>query len=149
MNTGRAVVYGLDATVKWEIALNWAIESYLNYTRGQDLKTGESIRHITPLFGSTSLHFRKGKFRSELFLRYNGRIRYDDLPVSEQNKTHIYATEGSLAWATLNLRMSFDWSRVFTVNAAVENIFDKHYLTYSSGIPAPGINFILSLHAHF
>ncbi len=149
VNTGRAVVYGLDATVKWEIAQNWAIESYLNYTWGQDLKTGESIRHITPLFGGTSLHFRKGKFRSELFSRYNGRIRYDDLPVSEQNKTHIYATEGSLAWATLNLRMSFDWSRVFTINAAVENIFDKHYLTYSSGIPAPGINFILSLHAHF
>src|SRR5690606_24892534 len=81
-NTGKAIVYGFDAILKWELAEYWGLESYFNFTRGKDLISGESIRHITPAFGKTSLIYKKGKLNVELFSRYNGRIKFDDLPPS-------------------------------------------------------------------
>jgi hemoglobin/transferrin/lactoferrin receptor protein len=37
----------------------------------------------------------------------------------------------------------------FSVSAGLENILDKRYKTYSSGLVAPGRNFVLSLKGSF
>ena len=67
----------------------------------------------------------------------------------ERNKPHLYSNVGSLAWYTLNLRASYQINKFLGINAALENMLDHHYRTYSSGISAPGRNFIISLRANF
>ena len=57
--------------------------------------------------------------------------------------------DGSLAWATYNFYSSFQLTPKFSINLAVENVLDLHYRKASSGLSAPGRNFILSLRGRF
>jgi hemoglobin/transferrin/lactoferrin receptor protein len=55
----------------------------------------------------------------------------------------------SPSWHTINFKASYDIAKFLTLNGGVENITDQQYRTYSSGINAPGINFIIGLRARF
>ncbi|MGM0667666.1 MAG: hypothetical protein ACQETA_10125, partial [Bacteroidota bacterium] len=55
----------------------------------------------------------------------------------------------SPAWCTLNIKAIYELTDMFAISAGVENITDRRYRPYSSGISAPGRNFILSLRASF
>lgn len=142
-NAESGIVMGTSLSLKAEFGKYWAIVSHLTITEGQD-SDGFALRHAAPTYGITSLQFKKGKINAELFTRYNGAIAFEDLAPSEQSKIHLYSSEGALAWATLNFRFHYNLSNSMLMNLALENLFDKHYRTYSSGISSPGINGILS-----
>jgi molecular chaperone HtpG len=72
----------------------------------------------------------------------------------EKLKPAIYAIDEngnpySPSWYTLNLKTMFKLTDNFSVSAGLENILDKRYKTYSSGLVAPGRNFVLSLKGSF
>lgn len=80
---------------------------------------------------------------------FSGGVGFEDLPIEEQGKPYIYASDSngnpySPRWFSLNFKASYRVNKHFTVNAGVENLLDKRYKTYSSGLVAPGRNFILS-----
>ena len=148
VNAGRAYVFGFSANAAYNFSPGWDIKSTLTYTTGRDLEEDAPLRHAAPLFGSTSINYQAEKFRAEFLLRYNGSIAYEDLAPSEQNKSHIYTEDGSLAWYTLNLLGSYQINEYLLVNGGIENILDTFYWPYSSGIAAPGRNFVISLRAN-
>ncbi len=85
---------------------------------------------------------------------YNGKIAYEDLAPSEQDKPYMYAVDKngypfSPAWWTLNLKGNFKVNQHFMLSGGVENILDQGYRPYSSGVVSPGINFIASLNYTF
>jgi hemoglobin/transferrin/lactoferrin receptor protein len=147
VNTGRANIYGGNVSLEADIGKWISFATYLNYTQGSDLEENVPLRHTTPVFGMTSLYFQVQKMRIEVNSRYNGQRTFDQLPPSEQNKPHLYTEDGSLAWFTLNFRSDYQFSQHLSCNFAVENILNHHYRTYSSGISAPGRNFIVSIKA--
>jgi len=55
----------------------------------------------------------------------------------------------SPAWYTLNFKALFILNDQLSISAGIENITDQRYRPYSSGIVAPGKNFIISLKATF
>ena len=55
----------------------------------------------------------------------------------------------SPAWYTLNYKVMYAISDHVTISSGLENITDQRYRPYSSGIVAPGRNFILSVRASF
>jgi hemoglobin/transferrin/lactoferrin receptor protein len=72
------------------------------------------------------------------------------MPPSESEKPYMYASDEngkpwSPAWFTLNCKATYNFTKWLVVNAGVENILDLRYRPYSSGIVAPGRNFIFSL----
>jgi hemoglobin/transferrin/lactoferrin receptor protein len=72
------------------------------------------------------------------------------LAPSEKEKDYIYALDNngnpySPTWYTLNLRTQFQFNRYIQITATLENITDQRYRPYSSGLTAPGRNFILAL----
>jgi len=149
LNTGRANIYGFNLGLKVDLSLTWSATANVNLTEGKDLENNEPLRHTTPVFGMASLNYKQKKINGEFFVRFNGARTLENLPPSERNKTHIYSSDGSLAWYTLNLRGQYTLTDWLTMNAALENILDHHYRTYSSGISAPGRNFIISIKASF
>jgi hemoglobin/transferrin/lactoferrin receptor protein len=85
---------------------------------------------------------------------YSGEVSYENLSEDGRSTDYIYATDEngnpySPAWFTLNLKTSYPVSDAIAVSAGVENILDKRYRPYSSGIVAAGRNVILSLQAKF
>ena len=145
VNTGRARIYGFSLILKGNISTHWGISATCNITDGKDKIDNVPLRHTPPVFGNFSVYYRKGGFLGELYTQYGGKKPYDRLAPSEQNKPHIYSPDGSLAWYTLNVKVAYSLNRQLSINGGIENILDVHYRTYSSGISAPGRNFLFGL----
>lgn len=149
-NSGQAYVYGGSIVLQAEIGTNIGISQTLNYTTGWDVSNDEPLRHTTPLFGKTSITYRKDRLRAELFAAYNGNMKRADIPSSEiDEKPYLYTASGSPGWYTINLKTSYQVNAWLLANVGAENLLDKHYRTHTSGISAPGRNLILTLRASF
>ncbi len=147
-NAGSARVYGAHINMQVNITSYFSLKSTLNITEGKE-KSGVPLRHAAPLFGSTHLILDFPKLTADFYLSYNGPKRFKDMPPSEIEKPYMYATDAngnpwSPGWFTLNFKISYIVNRV-SFNGGVENILDHRYRPYSSGIAAPGRNFIISL----
>ena len=128
-----------------------------------------AMGHIPPLYGSGSIRWSNKQFECALIHRFNGKKRLEDyevLTISRDTEgNNIINREGSSDnieygfielngnetiykdlpfWQTFNLYVS--WKTVHQrVFLSVENIFDNHYRTFSSGLSAPGRNIALGL----
>lgn len=146
VNAGAAELYGGSLLIQAELAENWAVSKSITYTGGQDITNNQPLRHTTPLFGKAAVTFKENKLRSEFFVEYNGNRKREDIPSSEiDRKSYLYTSSGTPGWFTLNIKSSYQVTEFLNLNVGIENILDSHYRPYSSGISAPGRNFIIAL----
>jgi len=153
VNAGHACIYGVNGVFSMQLSRFFALNISANYIKGYD-DEGFALRHVSPFFAYASLRFEYEKMRLELTSVYNGEVSYANLAPTERDKTHLYAPDAlgnpySPAWNTLNLRGSYAFNQTFLLTLGVENIFDKRYRPYSSGISASGINLIAALSISF
>ena len=156
-NGAYATVYGMHIGVQVSPAPGLTLGTHYNIQKGEEqLDNGQiqALRHAAPSFGTTKLTFAKKKLLIQLSSVYNATFNFSDLPNSESAKDYLYASDSngnpfSPAWYIINAKAQYQLSPIFTVNAGLENIFNRRYQPYSSGIAAPGRNFILSLKAQF
>ena len=107
-------------------------------------------RHVAPQFGSTNLTYTRDKLLLDFSAVYNGEFDFQDLATSQQNNPFLYALDEngnpySPSWYTINLRSRYQFTENIQATFTIENITDQLYRPYSSGISAPGRNFIVSL----
>ena len=156
-NAAVANVYGLQASLEVKLLGGLSFSSDINYQVGEEEMDDGSTspsRHAAPLFGTSRLNYKMNKLHLQLYSVYQAERKFEDLAISEQSKDEIYAKDSdrnnySPAWYTLNIKAVYDISKTFSISAGLENISDQRYRSYSSGISAPGRNFILSLRANF
>ncbi|WP_340154036.1 TonB-dependent receptor [uncultured Marivirga sp.] len=156
-NAAVANVYGLQAGIELKLPAGFQFSSDLNYQKGEEELDDGSIspsRHAAPTFGTTRLNFKSNDFVLQLYANYQAERSHSDLAVEERTKTEIYALDDngntySPAWYTLNFKMSYQLWDDFNINAGLENITDQRYRPYSSGMSAPGRNYIISLNFGF
>lgn len=148
-NANRAVVYGVQATLKAQLADWLAFQSNLTWTRGRVTSEGVPLDHIPPLYGQTSLAATRKKLRAEFWMQYNGWKRLKDYSPSGEDNLQYATPEGMPAWLTLNLRTAYQLNRWLQLQGGIENITDRHYRIFASGISAPGRNFYATLRAAF
>lgn len=151
INKTEAYIYGTSWNFTADITSFFSVTSSLNYTFGR-IKTDTSeipLDHIPPLFGKTGFNLKLTRFRGEFFILYHGWKKLQDYnPYGEDNLA--YATpEGMPSWHTLNARASFQFTKNIQLQAACENILDRHYRVFASGISAPGRNLIVTLRGNF
>ena len=153
VNAESATIYGANFTFEYIITNTLRTQNYLTITKGED-SDGFPVRHVPPTFGSSHLIYENQKLYFDFYIDYSAKIDYDNLAPSEQDKPHIYLPDEngnpySPSWFTLNLKSTYKLNRSVTLGGGVENILDKRYRTYSSGIVSPGVNFIFSVNAKF
>jgi hemoglobin/transferrin/lactoferrin receptor protein len=156
-NAAVTNVYGLQAVIEVMFGAGFGFSSKFNYQVGEEELDDGSIspsRHAAPWFGMSKLFYKRGKVRFEFNAQYSGEKSFNELPFSERDKPYLYAVDAngnpySPSWYSLNFKAMIQFTDYLTVNAGVENITDQRYRTYSSGLTAPGRNFILSLKATF
>ena len=112
------------------------------------------LRHAPPLQGSATLKYAVRDIRLELAWNANGALHADEMPPTETAKPEIYALDAmgrpfAPGWQTLAIRSAFTIARGMTLTAGMDNITDQRYRSYSSGVVAPGRNFIVSLRYAF
>jgi len=151
VNAGSAEIYGLNASAIVNLGDNFKLKTGISWMSGED-DEGYALRHVSPLFGNTALIFNHGPFLAEMYANYNGAIPYSKLAPSERDKTYMYATDAdgnpySPSWWTLNFKSSIKIIEELNLDIGIENILNNRYRSYSSGIAAPGRNFIIAIRA--
>ncbi|MEM8927480.1 MAG: TonB-dependent receptor [Bacteroidota bacterium] len=149
-NAANAYVYGFEFGAEAFLGNHWSFQGNLTITEGMeedDNGLESPARHVAPTFADAHIIWKNDKFKADFFLNYNGEVRFNDLAFSERNKEFIYDQDEdgnpfSPSWYTMNFRSRYQFSNALHANISLENITDQRYRTYSSGIVAPGINFI-------
>jgi hemoglobin/transferrin/lactoferrin receptor protein len=143
-NAGKAYIYGISLGLNANLNKNISLKGTLNYTRGYNLSDDVPLGHIPPLFGRTSLTYRKSNFFLDTYFVYQGWKHPEDFsPYGEDNEGEAMQY-GFPSWWTANIKLGFEACKFCEFMIAVENLFDKFYKPYASGISAPGRNFILT-----
>jgi hemoglobin/transferrin/lactoferrin receptor protein len=156
-NASFGEVYGFNAAVEMKIYKGLSLSSQFNYQIGEEeMEDGTTTRsrHAAPWFGITRLRYKFKSFEIQLYSVYSGEISAENLNIEETFKPFIYPINenGDLyspSWYTLNAKMKYNFNKHFTASFGVENITDQRYRTYSSGIAANGLNFIVGVIGRF
>ncbi|KAA3641054.1 MAG: TonB-dependent receptor [Bacteroidetes bacterium] len=156
-NAAKARVYGIQTGIEIKFPKGLGLSSDFNIQVGEeelDDGTLSPSRHAAPWFGTTRLTYTTEKLNLQFYSNYQGTRAYDDMPFEEKGKTEIYAADENgnpyaPGWITLNFKAMYQISEHFSLSSGLENITNRRYRPYSSGISAAGRNFILSLTAKF
>ena len=151
-NASKAWIYGFEAGIKINFSEYFKLRSQYSVVDGTEKDEGIEvpIRHVAPSFGNTHFIWEMNKVKLNAYLDYNAKLSFNQLAPSEIEKTYIYAKDKNgnpyaPSWHTLNFRSQYQINKEASIIATIENITNQRYRPYSSGISAPGINFILTL----
>lgn len=156
-NAAEATVYGIQVGAELKLGGGFSLETKYNFQHGEEEVDDGTIspsRHAAPAFGYTRFNFVKEKVQFQLTAQYSAQKDFEDLPQEEQAKTEIYAQDAdgnpySPSWYALHFKASYQMTEKVSIGAGVENITDRRYRPYSSGIVAAGRNLVLSVSAQF
>ena len=148
-NIQNARVYGFSVGFYTDIGRFISMTASFNFTRGKEQPSGMPMAHIPPLFGRVSLLAKVKRFQAEVYVDFNGQKTEDLYSAYSEDRPDEATLLGTPGWFTLNLRTTAQLHQHFNLQFAIENIFDQHYKAFSSGISAPGRNFVLTARARF
>jgi iron complex outermembrane receptor protein len=138
-NLPHATIVNANLTVKYYFADYFQWRNRLSYAIGRD-NGRNPLPLIAPLTMESTVSYRQNHFSAEINLQGAGR-QTNFSPEYGEDLTPSYLT------ANLSVGYSFKIRRVITnLKAGVENIFDKHYSTWSdwNNIPRKGRNIFIN-----
>ncbi len=150
LNAEEADLFGISAQVELAITEHFGLKSAVNYTTGETTADNGEVSpmaHIPPIYGHITVSFKREAWRAETVVRFNGAKPLSKYSNNSADNPEFATPEGSLAWTTVNLYLSYQVSPVFKIQTALENLLDKHYRPFSSGLSAPGRNLAVTLSA--
>ena len=147
-NTEKATIYGFEGNVLAQITKTLSFRSTLTYTYGHVKVEDVPLDHIPPVFGLTSLKLGLSKFTGEFYARYNGWKHLDDYSPGGEDNLKSATPDGMPSWFTLNLLTGYQFNRNISLQAGIENLLDKHYRYFASGISAPGRSVFVTIRAN-
>lgn len=156
-NAAKATVFGANLGLEFKLGKGFTIETKYNIQKGEEeMDNGitSPARHAAPAFGVTRFTYNKNKLTWQIYSQYSAEVSHSNLNEEEKQKPFIYAKDlnglpYSPKWMTLNFKAMYQISNNFSINAGIENITDKRYRPYSSGLVAPGRNLIFSIKGVF
>jgi hemoglobin/transferrin/lactoferrin receptor protein len=153
VNAEEASVSGLEFGFTMPVYDHFQLKGSLNLMSGET-ESGDRLRHVAPTFGSLQMLYERGPWLASASAIYNGEVSASELPLSEQGKPHIYALDEagnpySPSWLRFDLKSSYRISAATSIYLGLENVFDRRYRPYSSGVVAPGRNFFAGFRQTF
>ena len=151
VNARKAYIYGVSANIEHQLKAGFSFSANVNYTKGM-ITTNEiasPLDHISPIFGKASLNYDHQNWSASFYTLFNGAKKLKDYNVAGEDNL-IYATANGLpAWHTLNLRANYKVNKNIDLQMAIENISDKNYRVFGSGISASGRNVLFAIKGNF
>jgi outer membrane receptor protein involved in Fe transport len=139
-NLNEALLYGVEAGLRYLSGHQVEYYAVLNYTRGEESDEASTVPadRIPPLNGRLGLVWlpRDG-IRIEPYLDFAD--RQDRLSPRDEDDPRIDPL-GTAGWGTFNLLVSWQVSGITTLGLRLQNLADRNYREHGSGIDAPGRN---------
>ncbi len=151
-NAANATVFGVQAGAEIKLGSGFSFGGEANFQKGveeQDDGTTSASRHAAPFFAVARLKYSSGKLNAQFYGIYNAPVSFENLPITEQAKTELYAKDEdgnpyAPQWYTLNFKAMYQVAKNLSVSAGIENITDQRYRPYSSGLAGAGRNMVIS-----
>ena len=164
VNAERAWVYGLDLVAAWTVAPAWGVRAEAHWLRGrrrQATPDGRELTlpqdHIPPAYGRAGVRYVAGRWSGELRLEGQLRKKLDDYAVNEITGTAAAGyvldrvgsadnleltpfNEGSPGWWTVSVYGEYMVNERLAVQLKGENLLDRFYWRFASGIGAAGVD---------
>lgn len=150
-NTSKAWITGFEAGLRARISKALELTSQFSVTKGRQ-KQGQNrdvpMRHVAPAFGNAHIIWKHNKITVDGYINYNAGLTYDD--ISNELSKHLFALDENgnpyaPSWHTFNLRTQYNFSKTVSFVGAIENISNKGYRPFASGISGPGTNLIFAI----
>jgi len=148
VNAEEAILYGWQFDLSHNIGQFLEVRHQLAQTFGEVRSRNEPLAHIPPLYGKSSITWNYQNWAGDFFVLYNGKKALSKYSPSSIDRLDLATPEGMPAWMTWNTQMTYRF-RNFTGQFAIENIFDRHYRVFGSGLSAMGRNFVITFRANF
>lgn len=156
-NAANLWVQGLHAGIELKLPYDFTWSADVNLQRGEEeLDDGENspARHVVPMFGQSTLKYNKDRFALALEMSFQSERAHENMPLIELDKTEIYALDESgnvyaPGWWVLDFKFQYTLSEQINIVLGLDNLLDKRYRPYSSGISAGGRGAFLALNARF
>ncbi len=154
-NLGRVRGAGVKADFTYGRALSLGLRA--TYTHGRSIAedgTERPLAHIPPVFGQALLRYHRKRMDLTTVARFNGRKNWKDYaPLgSEDNGELAILDYGTPAWLAVDVFAGYrllgeKGTQRVELQVGVENVGDLYYKGFSSGVGAPGRNFVVGLRA--
>jgi len=156
-NVSNAYVYGVQGGLEFVFGKGFSLKSMISYQKGFEYNIDSAKyfpkSHVAPLFGRTTLGYKRRHLHIEIYAVYQAEMKYDDMPLLERGDYEYAKDENGLtytpSWYTLNIKGAYFFNKHLSMNLGLENITNQLYRTTGSGISAPGINLTVSVKAVF
>ncbi len=151
-NKARARLYGLSLNANLQLSSTISAEGVINFTKGQfrDAINGQTpLDHVPPTHGRFALKYQGIKWNTDFSVLFNGWKRLANYNLNGEDNLQYATPDGMPTWYTLNFRSSFQLKKQIQLQVSIENILDRNYRYFASGISAAGRNVSISLRAAF
>ncbi len=146
INNGISDIFGGFVSVKINIIRNLNIASTATITKARFLASGEAVPHIPPFYGRSSVNYTMGKIKVSLYAKYNGLKKWSESSNLTDNIDEGIINVGTPSWYTMNVSVFTFPLKNMRIQLGIENILDRHYKTFASGISSPGRNIMASVY---
>jgi hemoglobin/transferrin/lactoferrin receptor protein len=146
-NKAKAFIYGGGVNVIYRPLLHFSMFGSVNYTYGRfnNDTVLVPLDHVPPVTGRFGMKYEKTRWYTELYSIYNSRKRLIDYNPNGEDNIQYSTPTGTPSWYTVNFRTGVTIAKHIMIQAGVENILDKNYRYFASGISAPGRNLVLAI----
>jgi hemoglobin/transferrin/lactoferrin receptor protein len=149
-NKAKAFLYGASTFAQVHIATKTIIDATATYTYGRVKNVTQTpLDHVPPFYGKLGIKHNERKWSTEIFSLFNGWKRLKDYSNSGEDNLQYATIDGTPSWFTINFRSQFNLHQKLNLLLGIENILDRNYRVFASGISAPGRNFVVGLKAAF
>jgi len=140
-NQARSNIMGVEFESGWQLTRQFSFINNLTWLRGKNLENDKPMRRIPPLSGKLALQYNKSGIFGEaefLFAAKQDRLSGGDID------DHRIPNGGTPGWNIMNLKAGFAWKTI-SLNAGLQNIFNKAYRIHGSGVDGYGRSFWILL----
>lgn len=150
-NAQSGHIWGLGLSLNADITNYLSLTNTVNYTYGR-IHTDSvdyPLDHIPPLFGKSAIVVNLTKFRGEFSIIYNAWKEKKDYNLFGEDNFSQATPDGMPNWFTLNMNAAYQLNNNLQLQLEINNILDRNYRVFSSGVNAAGINSVLTFRGNF
>ncbi|MFN7492139.1 MAG: TonB-dependent receptor [Cyclobacteriaceae bacterium] len=149
-NVGEALVQGFEADVEMQVLPSLTLNGNVTYTHGQNQTKNEPMRRIPPLFCKLGIRY---SHPSGFWMRAEWTIADSQSRLAAGDKSDVriavrLINQQMPGWDIFSMYAGYTYKFV-GVQVSAQNIFDKAYRVYASGIDGYGRCFTASVRVRF
>ncbi|MEO8446110.1 MAG: TonB-dependent receptor [bacterium] len=150
-NAQSGNIWGTSLSVNADLTNYLSLTNTVNYTYGRinTDSTDLPYDHIPPLYGKSAVVVNLSKFKTEFSVIYNAWKLKKDYNLSGEDNFVDATPDGMPNWFTLNMSAAYQFNKNLQLQLDINNILDRNYRNFASGISAPGLNSVLTLRGGF